>query len=266
MTRYDNRATLPSSLPYEIHPENAMAAVLALHGYTGRPGDLKYLAERLASAGMAVSVPRLPGAGTDMDDLSTTTQRDWIRRSYDAWLDLRSRYESVSIVGYSMGGLLALELAERVGPEKLVLLAPALVTSHKLMRLTPLLAPFARILPTVKTGWKPNENHDEETREHGLRYWTRRDLRSAAQLSRLQGKVRRKLGKVRIPTMAVVSLDDRSVPLGVIELLNKRLPEGLSRTLIVENCGHDVPQGEDRVEVADAVLSWLQTPASQLFH
>ena len=257
MTSFETRVTLPSSLPFEIHPENATAAVLALHGYTGRSGDLKYLAERLASAGLAVSVPRLPGAGTDMDDLSTTTRKDWIRRSYDAWLDLRSRYESVSIVGYSMGGLLALKLAERVGPEKLVLLAPALLTSHKLMRLTPLLAPFARILPELKTGWKPDVNLDEETRELGRRYWTRRDLRSAAELSRLQAGVRRKLGRVRTPTMAVISPGDRSVPPEVIKLLDKRLPEGLSRTLVVGNCGHDVPQGQDRVEVADAVVGWL---------
>ncbi len=244
-------------MPFEMHPENAKTAVLCLHGYTGRTGDLRYQAEKLASAGIAVSVPRLPGAGTDLEDLSTTTRADWRRRAYDSWLDLRSGYESVSILGYSMGGLLALDLADNVGPEKLILLAPALFTTHKLMRFTNLLAPFTGILPEIKTNWTPRDEDDEETREHGQRYWTRRDLRSAAQLFRLQGEVRRKLRKIRTPVFSVVSKRDKSVPAEVNQLLNQQLPDGLSRTLVLNNCGHDVPQGADRQLVADSVVEWL---------
>jgi carboxylesterase len=253
----ETRRTLPGAMPFEIHPENAKTAVLCLHGYTGRTGDLKFQAEQIASAGIAVSVPRLPGAGTDLEDLSTTTRADWRRRTYDSWLDLRSRYESVSILGYSMGGLLALDLADSVDPEKLVLLAPALFTSHKLMRFTILLAPFTGILPEIRTGWKPKDKDDEETREHGQIYWTRRDLRSASQLHRLQGEVRRKLRKIRAPVFSVVSRRDNSVPAEVNELLNRRLPGGLSRTLVLNNCGHDVPQGADRLLVADSIINWL---------
>jgi carboxylesterase len=244
-------------MPFELHPGIAKTAVLCLHGYTGRPGDLRYQAEKLASAGIAVSVPRLPGAGTDLEDLSSTSRGDWRRRAYDSWLDLRSVYESVSILGYSMGGLLALDLADDVGPEKLVLLAPALFTTHKLMRFTALLAPFAGVLPELNTGWTPGDEDDEETREHGQRYWTRRDLRSAAQLFRLQGEVRRKLRKIRTPVFSIISRRDKSVPAEVNQLLNRQLPEGLSRTLVLKNCGHDIPQGADRLLVADSVINWL---------
>lgn len=251
------KGTLPSALPFEYHPGKTNSAVLALHGYTGRPGDLKYLAEHLASAGIAVSVPRLPGAGTDLADLSRTTRRDWKRRSLDAWLDLRSRYEVISIIGYSMGGLLALDLARRFETERLVLLAPALITGHRIMSLTPLLAPLAGIMPEVKTGWTPNEDDDEETREHGSRYWTRRDLRSAGQLARLQGEVRRVLPEIKTLVFAIASIRDRSVPPEVIGLLDRRLPDGLSGSLIVENCGHDLPQGADRSLIARTVRAWL---------
>lgn len=252
--------TLPAALPFEIHPENAETAVLCLHGYTGRPGDFKYLADRLASAGIAVSVPRLPGAGTNMRDLSTTKRRDWKRRAYDSWLDLRSRYSHISVLGYSMGGLLALDLAEKVGIEKLVLLAPALITTHKFMKFTPLLAPFSAILPEVKTDWEPNVDDDDETREHGRRYWTRRDLRSAAQLIRLMSETKRKLGRITIPVLCMVSTRDNSVPIEAAEILEQRLPGGLSRKVILEKCRHDLPQGADREEVADIVLEWLKTP------
>ncbi|RKX80642.1 MAG: esterase [Spirochaetes bacterium] len=251
------RATMPLSLPYEIHPEDARKAVLVLHGYTGGPSDLRYLAGCLADAGFAVSVPRLPGAGTDMDDLSNTSRRDWMRRACDAWQDLRSRYETVYILGYSMGGLLALELAKMVKSEKTVLLAPALITSHKSMRFLPLLLPLAGVLPRKKTGWEPKDEDSEERREHGRRYWAYRDLKSAAQLSLLQGEVVRHLGGIRTAVMAIVSSEDKTVPAKVLELLEKRLPSGLSATLVVKNCGHNIPQGPDREKVADAVIAWL---------
>lgn len=252
--------TLPVALPFEIHPENARTAVLCLHGYTGCPGDLKYLAGRLSSAGVAVSVPRLPGAGTDLSDLSTTNRRDWKRRTYDAWLDLRSRYSRISVIGYSMGGLLALDLAGKVDMEKLVLLAPALQTTHRLMKLSPLIALFSGILPELKTGWKPEADDDEQTREYGRRYWMRRDLKSAAQLTRLSSEAKRKIKAIRIPVLCMVSTGDKSVPAEVAEILEQKLTNGLSRRVTLENCGHDLPQGADRNKVADIAIEWLKTP------
>lgn len=256
----ETSGTLPAALPFERHPEDAETAVLCLHGYTGRPGDFRYLADRLASAGIAVSVPRLPGAGTDLEDLSTTSRRDWKRRAYDSWLDLRSRYSHISIIGYSMGGLLAMDLAVKVDTEKLILLAPALITTHKLMKLTPLLVPFSAILPEIKTGWKPKIDDDEETREHGRRYWTRRDLKSAAQLIRLTSETKHKIRKITVPVLCMVSTGDKSVPVEVADFLEQRLPGGISRRVVLKKCGHDLPQGADRVELADIAIDWLNSP------
>jgi len=251
-------STMPMALPYEIHPpQESPRAVLALHGYTGTSGDLGFIARHLGAAGFTVAVPRLPGAGTDLSDLSTTSRRDWIRRSYDAWLDLRSRYERISILGYSMGGLLALKLAMHVMPEKLLLLAPALEIRQKTWGLMPLLSLIAPILPELRTGWEPNPDLDPEILELGQRYWIRRDIRSAAQLYKLRSEIRRRLGRVQTPVMTVVSKEDKSVPITVLKLLEERLPGGLARTLIVSNCGHDLPQGADKVLIADAAADWL---------
>jgi len=252
-------ATMPIALPYEIHPpKEGPLAVLALHGYTGFPGELRFIAEHLGAAGFAVAVPRLPGAGTDSSDLSTTTRRDWMRRSYDSWLDLRSRYEQVSILGYSMGGLLALKVAMYAKPEKIVLLAPALKIKQKTWGLMPLLSLLNPILPEIRTSWKPNPELSPQELKLGQRYWIRREIRSAAQLYKLRSEVRRRLRKIQTPVMAVVSKEDKSVPITVLKFLEEKLPAGLARTLIVSNCGHDLPQGDDKALIADAVVDWLK--------
>ena len=252
-------ATLPAALPFEHRPDSARRAVLVLHGYTGSPLDLRYLAGRLADAGFAVSLPRLPGAGTEMNDLSRTGRRDWRRRVYDAWLDLRAEYDDIAVVGYSMGGLLALDLATIVRPQALVLLAPAVETVARAIPYAPLLAPFTRLIPEIGTDWDPDREENPDARAHGRRYWVRRDLRSLAQFARLQAEVRRKLRSVEAPVYVASSDDDGTAATEAsLATLGRRLPRKIEGTLSLTGCRHDVPQGIHKERVAEAVIGWLE--------
>lgn len=83
------------------------------HGFTGSPWEVRYLGERLADAGYAVTGPLLPGHGTRVEDLDATTWHDWVAH-VDAAVDaMARRCTRVAIVGQSLGGLLALYVASR---------------------------------------------------------------------------------------------------------------------------------------------------------
>lgn len=99
---------------------------LVLHGFTGNPTSMRPLAERFAAAGLAVELPRLPGHGTTVEDMATTSWDDWSAAAEDAFGRLASRVERVVVAGLSMGGTLAVWLATR-HPEiaGLVLVNPA---------------------------------------------------------------------------------------------------------------------------------------------
>lgn len=86
--------------------------VLVLHGFTGNPQSMRSLAEAIAAAGLAVELPLLPGHGTDMSDLIDKRWSDWSEAAENALVDLEKRYESVVVVGLSMGGTLTCWLAE----------------------------------------------------------------------------------------------------------------------------------------------------------
>ena len=49
---------------------------LVLHGFTGSPRSMRGLAEALAGAGFGVELPLLPGHGTSVDDMLTTSWDD----------------------------------------------------------------------------------------------------------------------------------------------------------------------------------------------
>ena len=80
--------------------------VLVLHGFTGNPASMRPLATVIAEAGFSVLLPRLPGHGTSVEDMKTTTWSDWSKTALAAYDELRARTERATVVGLSMGGAL----------------------------------------------------------------------------------------------------------------------------------------------------------------
>jgi carboxylesterase len=81
------------------------------HGFTGCPASMRPLGEWLAEHGMTVEGPRLPGHGTSIEDLGTTTWRDWLAEAERAVETLRARCSTVVAVAQSYAGAMALHIA-----------------------------------------------------------------------------------------------------------------------------------------------------------
>ncbi len=104
-------AILPGCEPYEA--TGGDIGVLVLHGFTGNPSSVRPLAEFLAADGFTISLPRLPGHGTSVADMMTTSWADWTGAALDAYDDLAARTARVAVVGLSMGGGLSAYIAQR---------------------------------------------------------------------------------------------------------------------------------------------------------
>jgi carboxylesterase len=102
---------LPGAEPYSATGDERGA--LVLHGFTGNPQSMRGLALALADAGLSVELPLLPGHGTDIADMVPTTWADWSAAAERAYDELAARCEVVAVVGLSMGGTLAVWLAQR---------------------------------------------------------------------------------------------------------------------------------------------------------
>ncbi len=95
---------------------------LLIHGFGGNPEDLKHLVHYLESEGYAVACPTLKGHTGTREDLVSTTYMDWIFSAEESFRSLAKRDGKVALVGYSMGGLIALNLAAKYGTAALVTL------------------------------------------------------------------------------------------------------------------------------------------------
>src|SRR5919112_1024408 len=91
--------------------------VLLVHGFTGSPASMKPWAHALADHGYAVEVPLLPGHGTRWQDLNRVAWTDWYAEAEAAFDRLRHACDAVVVGGLSVGGSIALRLAEERGDE-----------------------------------------------------------------------------------------------------------------------------------------------------
>lgn len=96
---------------HDIELSGGEQAVLLIHGLTGNPYEMKFLAEKLNKAGFTVSVPCLPGHSETVADLKKTCWQDWYSRARERYLELKQTHSSVGVAGLCMGAVLALELA-----------------------------------------------------------------------------------------------------------------------------------------------------------
>lgn len=135
-------------------------AVLLVHGYTGTPAELRPLGDYLHSLGYTVLGVRLPGHGTNVEDLRQTTADQWYYRAEAACKELLANYSKVFVAGLSMGGLLTLRLGAMLPVEAIAVLAVPIFVQDKRRLFFAILKYFIKDLPKKKRHYKDMDKYN----------------------------------------------------------------------------------------------------------
>ena len=234
---------------------------LLIHGLSGTPVEMRYIANGLARAGYTVSCPQLPGHCGTLEELRRTRWQDWLAGVETALTELSSRCEHVFVCGLSMGAVLALKVAAR---------------NRHIVRGTALYAPtlwldgwgvpaHARLFALIRHQWCADLFQFSERPPYGIKDARLRKLIAAAlesgdpskagflsipgglllQLRWLVNSVRRDLPGITQPTLLIHPREDDRASLRNPMYLQSKLG-GRVDTVILEDSYHIVTLDRQR--------------------
>ena len=230
--------------------------VLLCHGFTGSPQSLRPWAEFLAEAGLTVSVPRLPGHGTTWQEMNHTRSEDWfaeVERNFEL---LRAKTDEIILMGLSLGGCLALRIAELRGAavRGLVLVNPSLTADTKLFALAPVMKLF---VPSLK----PIGSDIKKPGVQEISY-DRVPVKAAATLPRLWRATQAGLDQLSQPVLAYHSTVDHVVGPASLQLLRAALPADRLTVRECENSYHVATLDNDAAEIFAGSLEFVRAHSS----
>ena len=234
--------------------------VLLLHGSGDTPQTLRYLAGRLNDAGYGVEAPLLPGHGRSPRDFASASADEYLAAAQDALNAVRRGNDRVALVGLSMGGAVATQLAAKnTGIRALVLLAPYLVPPPTVTRIARMSALWGLFTPYLE-GRGEDSVFDAAASVESRAYGT---FSPGALRALVQTAARGLTGAANLdmPVMVVNSERDNRIPRGCAEEALRAF-RTTPETHWVSGCGHVITIDYCKDDVANLVLRFLDAHAS----
>ena len=234
--------------------------ILLIHGFCGSARQMRFLAEGLHAAGYTVRVPLLPGHGSTVQQMRRSTFRQWHDCVRMAYAELREECRSVVVAGHSMGGVLALLLAEEYPVDAVVALSAPMHLAGSRGLLSPfsfLAAPFIPYL-----SWPGERKYPKDfLLEDHIGYKTL-PVAKVNDLFRLMRRARRNLFAITAPLLTIQSADDPTVSASSPCIIAGGVSSVRKQHVPLTHSGHLIPLGPERAAVLQSILDFLRIAIS----
>jgi carboxylesterase len=271
MTRVSNWQPYSGSEHQPFEFGDGPRGALLIHGFPGTPAEVRGIGQALAEQGWRARGPLLPGFGPDIVNLAERQRADWLRAVEAEWEVLHAEHQVCALIGFSMGGALALHLAERRPPDKLVLIAPFWRLPGFLPRLVPVLKlvmPAMRPFKdadfndlNVRAGFErlmPDVDLDDPEVQTYLRQEVTLPLSVIDEVFRLGRDAYRLARNISVPTLVIQGRDDQMVRPPFTRKLVGRLESHLVTYREIPG-GHELihDNSEQKAVVTDLIIEFL---------
>ncbi|MER2088327.1 MAG: alpha/beta fold hydrolase [Sporosarcina sp.] len=224
--------------------------VLLIHGFTGSPFEVRPLVNFLKrETSWRISVPTLPGHGLLLD-FEKVSAASWLMEAELALKKLQKEVDRVIVVGFSMGGLIAIYLALRYKIDKLVLLSAAAKYISPRILLKDL---RIMLVKPITKKYPPN------TFYHLYEYkLTHTPFRAVIEFLRVVKLVEPYYGLIKTPVCIVQGGKDGIVPFTSAEHLFKKLGSEKKEFIKSPNGKHHICYSDDCDNWFNEVLRFMR--------
>jgi carboxylesterase len=242
--------------------------VVAMHGFGGTAAELRPLLDRVSAAGFAVDAALLPGHGGRVEDLQALSYAAWVDASRARLGAALATYGSAVLLGFSLGSLVATELAGERGeldvslPRKgivgLVVLGSAITLAPHTSVPLGVLHALGVPLPDAYL-LKPRAGDLADSTAMGsLVTYDRHPIRAAMEVYLAGRRVRGLAGRVTCPTLVLHGRRDMVCSWRNATWLAAHVGTRDVSVRIFERSAHVIACDHEREEVAAEVIAFLQ--------
>jgi carboxylesterase len=220
-----------------------MDSCLFIHGFTGGIFEISPLSEYMEEHNYRTTTFTLRGHGGTRKDLLNTTRFDWQEGAEEELRELLKKNETVHLIGFSTGALIASRLS--------------LLYKERIKSLTLLSAPVYPLNPVeiIKTLGNPTM----------LRNYISKFGSTPPKATReFQRMVRESFEiypQIETPTLIVQGRRDHLVKTKSAEYLHNTIIAPKKEILLADNSGHMVCHGRDKDRVMNEVLQFIGSTA-----
>lgn len=235
-----------------------MIGCMLIHGFTGAPYEVGPLADYLKEhTDWLISVPTLPGHGED-ETLHGVTFDKWIDTADEKLNELVKTCDTIYLVGFSMGGVLAGYLSTKYKIDKLVLLSAA----YKYIHPSQMMKDIAEmVLDTTKGKLAQNELF--------IRYRNKMKVtpfHASLQFRKLVRQLRPSFQHVTVPTLILQGKLDSMVPYKTAHTIYQTIGSVDKQMYVMDCSRHLICHGDDRGDVIQKVYEFLINGTDQSHH
>jgi carboxylesterase len=241
------------------YPGKNGEAVLMVHGYTSTPRDLRQLGREINRAGYTARGMLLPGHGTKPTDLDNATWQQWFSMILTEYNRLSRDNDTIHVIGFSMGGTLAMHLAANNNVDKLILLSPFFKIAYNIRHVIPeewLVYSIGRLLRHLKKKHTGNCN-DPQARMRHIAYY-HYALSSINQALELVNIIKGEIDKIDNKVLMIHAKRDRTTSPSASRRIFEMIPSKDKRFVWLRNSNHIITHDYDKETVFREILNFLK--------
>lgn len=214
---------------------------LLFHGFSGAPSDVEPIQQMLHTYNWTCHAPLLPGHERPFDGLRDVSWRDWLDMARVEAESYTARYGTFTVIGFSMGGLLAAYIANRYPVERVVLLNAAVFY----------LSPIRYIAYFWEAVRRRNFAH--------FRRASKIPRTAVTEFMKMARELRGEFQHIQQPTLICQAGRDQIVHPRSASYLRRVIP-GPTETVVFPRSKHVICWDVEQAQVVDAVKKFLIKP------
>lgn len=234
------------------------SGILLIHGFTGSAAHMRKLADELSGRGHTVRTINLPGHAQTEADMAKADWQQWLQAAKEASYEMMQEARTFTVCGLSMGGVLALLVAQQMKVDACVTISAPMAVKNRLLPLSKLCAP---LMPRIPWG-PPDERHQSLDKAYDFGY-SGFPTAKGGDLYHLIRLARKNLFNINCPILCVQSEADETIWEGSADTILEGVSSEIRQKLWLKDVPHVCTISSEVPAIVEGIDSLMRRVAAQ---